>query len=327
MLYFQTRILFVSFIATVILSIFIIPVLKKFKIGQIEREEGPESHYNKRGTPTMGGIIIALGIIIGIIGGCIYYSTKEPEISKQLLSLLIITIGFGIIGFIDDYKKLIQRDTKGLKPAYKMLGLLIIAVGYTLYLLRIVNLGTLTFIPFLRQYIELPNWFYLIFAIFVILGTTNAVNLTDGIDGLSAGVCAIITTCLTVIAIILDVKEIVVFGSIIVGACLGFLIFNLNTAKVFMGDTGSLLLGGVIAAMALYLRMPIMLLVIAAVPVIETLSVVLQVVYFKITNGKRLFKMAPIHHHFELSGWKENKVVSIFCIFTLMLCIIGLYGI
>ena len=159
------------------------------------------------------------------------------------------------------------------------------------------------------------------------LGTTNAVNLTDGIDGLSTSVAAIITTCLTVIAIILDVKEIVVFGSIIVGACLGFLIFNLNTAKVFMGDTGSLLLGGVISAMALYLQMPLILLIIAAIPVVETISVVLQVVYFKKTGGKRLFKMAPLHHHFELSGWKENKVVSVFCIFTLMLCIIGLCSI
>lgn len=159
------------------------------------------------------------------------------------------------------------------------------------------------------------------------LGTTNAVNLTDGIDGLSTSISAIITTCLTVIAIILDVKEIVVFGSIIVGACLGFLIFNLNTAQVFMGDTGSLLLGGVISAMALYLQMPLILLIIAAIPVVETISVVLQVIYFKKTGGKRLFKMAPLHHHFELSGWKENKVVSIFCIFTLMLCIIGLCSI
>ena len=158
------------------------------------------------------------------------------------------------------------------------------------------------------------------------LGTTNAVNLTDGIDGLSTSVSAIITTCLTVIAIILDVKEIVVFGSIIVGACLGFLIFNLNTAQVFMGDTGSLLLGGVIVSMALYLKMPLILIVIALVPVLETLSVMIQVVYFKKT-GKRIFKMAPLHHHFELSGWNENKVVSIFCIFTLMLCIIGLCSI
>ena len=326
-MYFQTRILFVSFIATILLSIVIIPILKKFKIGQMERDDGPESHFSKKGTPTMGGIIIALGIIIGTIGGFIYYYNREIEVAKRLFPLLIITIGFGTIGFVDDYKKLILKNTKGIKPSSKMLGLLIISVGYTFYSMKVLNLGTQTFIPFAKTYIELSTWIYIPFAIFVILGTTNAVNLTDGIDGLSTSISAIIVTCLTVIAIILDVKEITVFGSIIVGACLGFLIFNLNVAKVFMGDTGSLLLGGVIAAMALYLKMPLLLLLIAAIPVIETLSVVLQVAYFKTTKGKRLFKMAPLHHHFELSGWNENKVVSIFSILTLMLCIIGLYSI
>ena len=167
------------------------------------------------------------GIIIGTIGGYIYYRTREPETARNILPLLLITIGFGTIGFIDDFKKLVLRDTKGLKPAYKMLGLLIISVAYTLYLTRGIHLGTETFIPFV---------------IFVMLGTTNAINLTDGIDGLSTSISAIIATCLTVIAIILDVKEVIVFGSIIVGSCLGFLIFNLNTARVFMGDTGSLLL-------------------------------------------------------------------------------------
>lgn len=267
------------------------------------------------------------GIIIGTIGGYLYYSIKEPAVGSRILPLLFITIGFGLIGFIDDFRKLVLKNTEGLKPSYKMLGLLIISVCFTLYLLKGIDIGTATFIPFLKTYIVLPTVIYIPFAILVMLATTNAVNLTDGIDGLSTSVSAIITTCLTVIAIILDVKEITVFGSIIVGACLGFLIFNLNTAKVFMGDTGSLLLGGTISAMALYLKMPLILLIIALVPVIETLSVVLQVAYFKLTNGKRLFKMAPIHHHFELSGWKENKVVSIFCIFTLMLCIIGLYSI
>ncbi len=241
-MYFQTRILFVSFAATVILAIFIIPILRKFKIGQIERDDGPESHLGKKGTPTMGGIIIAAGIIIGTIGGYIYYSKTDPEVGKRLFPLLLISIGFGLIGFIDDYKKLVLKNTKGLKPSEKMLGLLIIAVLFTLYLLKGVNLGTTTIIPFSKKEIVLPVLAYIPFAIFVMLGTTNAVNLTDGIDGLSTSVSAIITTCLTVIAIILDVKEIVVFGSIIVGACLGFLIFNLNTAQVFMGDTGSLLL-------------------------------------------------------------------------------------
>ena len=326
-MYFQTRILFVSFIATILQSIIIRPILRKFKIGQMERDDGPETHFSKKGTPTMGGIIIALGIIIGTIGGYIYYYNREIEVARKLFPLLIITIGFGLIGFVDDYKKLILKNTKGLKPSSKMLGLLIISVGYTFYVMKFLNLGTQTFIPFLKTYVNLSTWIYIPFAIFVILGTTNAVNLTDGIDGLSTSVSAIIVTCLTVIAIILDVKEIIVFGSIIVGACLGFLIFNLNVAKVFMGDTGSLLLGGVIASIALYLKMPLLLLIVAAIPVIETLSVVLQVAYFKKTKGKRLFKMAPLHHHFELSGWNENKVVSIFALLTLMLCIIGLCAI
>lgn len=326
-MYFQTRILFVSFIATVIISIFIIPILKRLKVGQIERNDGPQSHLKKQGTPTMGGIIIALGIIIGTIGGYIYYAPREPEVARNILPLLFITIGFGIIGFIDDFKKLVLKDTQGLRPAYKMLGLLVISVVYTLYLTEGIHLGTETFIPFAKSYIILPMSVYIPFVIFVMLGTTNAVNLTDGIDGLSTSVSAIITTCLTVIAIILDVKEVIVFGSIIVGACLGFLIFNLNTAKVFMGDTGSLLLGGIISAIALYLKMPLILLVIAIIPILETLSVVLQVLYFKKTGGKRLLKMAPLHHHFELSGWKENKVVSVFCIITLVLCIVALFAI
>lgn len=321
-MYFQTRILFVSFIATVVLSIFLIPVLRRLKIGQTERTDGPKSHFKKEGTPTMGGIIIALGIIIGTIGGYIYYFAKEPYVGQRIFPLILITVGFGIIGFIDDFKKLVLKDTKGLKPRYKMVGLLIIAVAYIIYMIKIAGIGTETFIPFVKQYIDIPIYLYIPFAIFVMLATTNAINLTDGIDGLSTSIAAIIATCLTVIAIILDVKEIIVFGSIIVGACLGFLIFNLNKAKVFMGDTGSLLLGGVISTMALYLKMPLLLLVIALIPAVETASVFLQVIYFKKTGGKRLFKMAPLHHHFELSGWRENKIVSIFCIFTLILCVI-----
>ena len=326
-MYFQTRILLVSFIATVVLSIIIIPLLRRLKVGQIEREDGPETHFKKEGTPTMGGVIIALGIIIGTIGGCIYYFTKEPEIAQRILPLLFVTIGFGIIGFIDDFKKLVLKDTDGLNPSSKILGLLIVSVFFVLYLVNSVGIGLETYIPFLREFIAIPGWLYIPFLIFVILSMTNAVNLTDGIDGLSTSISAIMATCLTVVAIILNVKEIIVFGSIIVGSCLGFLIFNLNTARVFMGDTGSLLLGGVLAAMAIYLKMPLILLIIAIVPIIETVSVILQVIYFKKTGGRRLLKMAPIHHHFELSGWRENKVVSIFCVLTLVMCIVGLYSI
>ena len=272
----------------------------------------------------MGGVILALAITLLIFFIYFTYTKKEDiELAKNLIPLAIMSIGFGIIGFIDDVKKLVFKDTKGLKPAYKMLGLLAIAVIYVIYLIKIINLGTETYIPIFKVYINLPLWLYIPFAIFTILGTTNAVNLTDGVDGLCPTISAIIITCLTIIGIILDVKEVVVFGTIVIGACLGFLLFNMHPAKVFMGDTGSLLLGGVIVAIALYLKMPFILLIIALIPVLETLSVIMQVLYFKKT-GNRFFKMAPLHHHFELSGWGENKVVSVFGIITLFLCIIGL---
>ena len=204
-----------------------------------------------------------------------------------------------------------------------MLGLLLISVIFVLYLVKGLNLGTETYIPIMKEYINIPIYAYIPFAILVILATTNAVNLTDGIDGLSSSVCTIIITCLTVIATIFGVKEIVVFGAIVIGAVLGFLMFNIYPAKAFMGDTGSLFLGGVISGIALYLKMPLILLVIALIPVIETISVIIQVACFKKT-GKRVFKMAPIHHHFELSGWRENKVVMVFSVITLIVCIVGL---
>ena len=316
--------LIISFITSVILGIIILPILKKMKIGQIERDDGPKSHLKKQGTPTMGGIIIIISMILIVTGMYIFFvSNNQEEMAYKILPLLLLTIGFGVIGFIDDFKKLVLKNTKGLKPSYKMLGLLIISVAYVMYLVYGLQIGTQIYIPILKEYIQLPIYLYILFAIIVILGTTNAVNLTDGIDGLSSSVSAIIITCLTVIAIKLGVTEVTIFGSIVIGCTLGFLMFNLHPAKVFMGDTGSLLLGGVISAMALYIKMPLILLIIALIPVIETLSVIIQVAYFKKT-GNRIFKMAPLHHHFELSGWKENKVVIVFSVITLVLCIVGL---
>ncbi len=322
---FQTKILLLSFIASVIVSVIIVPILRRLKVGQIERREGPESHLKKQGTPTMGGIIMMI-VIIAITGICYYDYHNDPEqanIATNLLPLLFVTIGFGIIGFIDDFKKLILKNTNGLSPKAKMLGLLIVAVGYTLILTNVLHVETDIFIPFMGENIILPIWLYIPLAIIVMLATTNAINLTDGIDGLSTSVTTIIITCLTVISIIFEVKEITIFGSILIGTCLGFLLFNLHPAKVMMGDTGSLMLGGAIAGIALYLKMPLLLLIIAIIPVIETLSVMIQVVHFKRT-GERIFKMAPLHHHFELSGWKENKIVSVFSVITLLFCIIGL---
>ena len=320
----EVSLLIITFIVTIILGIIIIPILRKLKVGQMERGEGPQSHLKKQGTPTMGGIMIIIAMVIVTVGACIYFTVNNQiDVAHKILPVLLLTLGFGLIGFIDDFIKLVLKNTEGLKPSYKMLGLLIISVAYVAYLIYGLKIGTETYIPIWKQYIDIPIYLYIPFAIIVILGTTNAVNLTDGIDGLASSVSAIILTCLTVIGIMIGRPEISVFGSIVIGAVLGFLMFNLHPAKVFMGDTGSLLLGGVISAIALYLKMPLLLLVVALIPVLETLSDIIQVAYFKKT-GKRVFKMTPIHHHFELSGWTENKVVIVFSLVTRLVCIIGL---
>lgn len=323
---FQIKILFLSFAVTVVLGFLIIPILKKLKVGQIERADGPSSHLNKQGTPTMGGIIIAIATVILTIFLFWTYTKDQMETAMKILPMLLVSAGFGMVGLVDDIKKLVFKNTKGLKPAYKMIGLLLIAVCYSFYLVSKPEIGTGTYIPFLKIWIEFPIWGYIPFSIFVMLATTNAINLTDGVDGLSTTVSVIIVTCLTVVGILFDVKEVVIFGTVVVGTCLGFLLFNMHPARVFMGDTGSLLLGGVIVSMALYLKIPLLLVIIAFIPVLETLSVMIQVMYFKKT-GKRVFKMAPLHHHFELSGWGENKVVSVFGILTLVVCVIGLLSI
>ena len=239
----ETSILIISFVTAIILGIVIIPILRKLKVGQIERDDGPQSHLKKQGTPTMGGIIMIITMILIVTATYIFLTFNDQnEIANKLLPILLLTIGFGLIGFIDDFKKLVLRNTKGLKPSYKMLGLLIISVAYVVYLVYGLKIGTDTYIPIVKQYITMPVYLYIRFAIIVILATTNAINLTDGIDGLSSSVCAIIITCLTIIGITQGQLEISIFGSIVIGAVLGFLMFNLHPAKVFMGDTGSLLL-------------------------------------------------------------------------------------
>ena len=239
---FQVKVLLLSFAITVIASMIIIPILKRLKVRQQERADGPQSHLVKQGTPTMGGIIIMISVVLTSACGFLYYYNKEIEVAIKILPLVFIALGFGTVGLVDDFKKVVLKDTKGLKPAYKMLGLLIVSVIYVLYITQVLKIGTQTYIPFFDVYIDLPIWLYIPFAIFVILATTNAVNLTDGIDGLATSVTAIIMTFLTVVSILFDIKEVTVFGSVVVGACLGFLVFNLHTAKVMMGDTGSLLL-------------------------------------------------------------------------------------
>lgn len=321
---FEIKVLLITFFISVVCGLITIPILKKLKVGQIERDDGPASHLKKQGTPTMGGIIMIITSIIVVTCTYIYLVMIGNEnTAKNLLPLLLIAIGFGMVGFVDDFKKLVLKNTDGLKPKFKMLGLLIIAVIYVLFLVYGIQIGTDTYIPIVKTYINIPIYLYIPLAIIVLLATTNAVNLTDGIDGLSSSVSAIIVTCLTVIGISNQIYEVSIFGSIVIGTILGFLIFNIHPAKVFMGDTGSLMLGGVISGLALYLKMPLLLVLIAIIPVLETLSVIIQVAYFKKT-GNRIFKMAPLHHHFELSGWKENKVVVVFSVITLIMCFVGL---
>ena len=234
----ETSVLIISFIMSIILGIIIIPILRKLKVGQIERDDGPQSHLKKQGTPTMGGIIMIITMIIMVIGLYIYLTISgNIELANKIVPILLLTVGF-----VDDFKKLVLKNTKGLKPSYKMLGLLIISVAYVVYLIYGLKIGTDTYIPIIKQYITMPIFIYIPFAIVVILGTTNAINLTDGIDGLCSSVSSIIITCLTIIGIRLFAPEISIFGSIVIGATLGFLMFNLHPAKVFMGDTGSLLL-------------------------------------------------------------------------------------
>ena len=227
---------------------------------------------------------------------------------------------------IDDFKKVVLKNTDGLSPKLKMLGLLVISVIYTVFLTNYAKIGTDIIIPFINYNLILPIWLYIPFTIFVMLAATNAVNLTDGVDGLAGSVSAIILTAITIIALKTGNIGISLLGSVLVGSCVGFFIYNFHKAKVMMGDTGSLLLGGAISSMMIYLKNPLLIILLAIIPVIETLSVILQVLYFRKT-GKRLFRMSPLHHHFELSGWRENKVVGVFSFITLVASIISIASI
>ena len=286
------------------------------KIGQVVRDDGPQSHLKKSGTPTMGGIMMLisctiLSLIVGIVFG---YKTVIP--------IALVTLGYGLIGFIDDFKKLVLKNPKGLSPKLKMIGLTLVSCAFVGYLIYS-GFGTDTYIPILKSYIHLPAVIYFVFIIFVMLACTNSLNLTDGLDGLAAGVNAIIMIFFTYIAMAWGNKEISTFSAIMVGSSLGFLLFNVNPARVFMGDTGSLALGGAFCCVAIMLKMPLILIVVAGICVLEAISVILQVSYFKITKGKRLFKMAPFHHHLELSGIKETIIVPAFWLITAFLCYVG----
>lgn len=304
----------IAFGLSVVLCPIMIPLLQKLKFGQFIRDEGPESHLKKSGTPTMGGLIILCSITVTAL----FYIKSNP----MILPVLFVTLGFGLVGFLDDYIKVVMKRSMGLRAWQKMLGQFVITAVFAYYLANYTELGTEILIPFTDGYtLDLGFWFYP-FLFFVMIGTVNGTNFTDGLDGLLSSITVLTATFFTVVAIgtASGLEPITCAG---VGALLGFLVFNVYPAKVFMGDTGSLALGGLIASVAVMQRMPIYILIVGFIYFAEVLSVMIQVAYFKKT-GKRIFKMAPIHHHFELSGWPETKVVAIFSIITAVLCLVGL---
>ncbi len=306
--------LLASFIITIFLGFIIIPILKKLKVGQIVRDDGPKTHLKKSGTPTMGGIIMLLSILIVSL----VVSTKYPNIRP----VTYVTLGYGFIGFIDDFIKLVLKNTEGLKPSLKMLGLIVVATAFIVYLTRI-DFGTETYIPIVKEYITLPIWVFIPCMVFIILACTNSLNLTDGLDGLASGITAFIMMFFVIVSIKFGNKEMAAFSSIVLGACIGFLFFNMYPARAFMGDTGSLALGGAFCSVAIILKMPLILVVVAGVCVLEAISVMIQVVYFKATHGKRFFKMAPLHHHFEQCGFKETAIVPTFWLAGILLAVLA----
>lgn len=311
----QTLNLIVAFVATFVVGLFVMPILKKFKVGQVVRDDGPKEHLKKQGTPTMGGIIMLIVLVVILAINSIKYPT--------LILAIISILGFGLVGFIDDYKKLVKKNTKGLSPLKKIFGLVLVTAIFIFMYLKVFKLGTDIPLPFISSPITLSVGAFIIFIAFILIGTSNAVNLTDGLDGLASGVVAIIMTFFTIVAVKNSNTEMIILGASSVGTCLAFLLFNFHPAKVFMGDTGSLALGGAVAAIAIMMKMEVYLAIVAFVCIIDTLSVILQVTYFKLTKGKRIFKMAPFHHHLELSGMKETKVVILFWVITAILCFVA----
>lgn len=314
----------IGFIITLIIGPLTIPFLRKLKVGQTVREEGPESHLQKTGTPTIGGIIIIISILIT--------SFTSGLINKDLLVIIGATVAFGLIGFIDDFIKVVLKRSLGLR-AYQKLGLqIIVAVFLALYQSNISVMGTKVIIPFVNgsftignftipQYLDL-GILYIPFIIFVVVATVNSVNLTDGLDGLASGVTLIIAAFFSILAMSWGYTSLAIFSASVTGACLGFLRFNSHPAQVFMGDTGSLALGGAISALAILMNVALIIPIVGGIYFAESVSVILQVISYKLT-GKRIFKMSPLHHHYELSGWAETKVVIVFWIITVILCLIG----
>ena len=308
----------IAFTITAVLGPVVIPILRKLKIGQTEREE-LKSHLKKAGTPTMGGLMILAGIIVTAL----VYMKDYPKI----IPILFVTMGFGLIGFLDDYLKVVLRRSDGLLPWQKMLGQIVVTAVFIFYMVKNTDISLKMLVPFTGGfengvYLDL-GWLTIPVMFLAIIGTVNGANFTDGLDGLASSVTVLIATFFTVVAIGTN-SGIEPITCAVVGALLGFLLFNVYPASVFMGDTGSLALGGFVAATAYVMQMPMFILIVALIYWGELLSVMIQVTYFKKTGGKRIFRMAPIHHHFELGGWSETRVVAVFSIVTAILCLIGL---
>ncbi|OIU72310.1 phospho-N-acetylmuramoyl-pentapeptide-transferase [Rossellomorea aquimaris] len=307
-----------AFLITVLLSPVFIPFLRRLKFGQSIRDEGPQSHQKKTGTPTMGGIVFLLSIVITTF----VMTGKYSEPGAETYLLLLVTVGFGLLGFLDDFIKVVMKRNLGLTSKQKLLGQIVISAIFY-FIFKQNDFPTTVSIPLTDMSFDL-GWFYVVFIIFWLVGFSNAVNITDGLDGLVSGTSAIAFGALAVLAWNQGQYDVAIFGVAVVGAVLGFLVFNAHPAKVFMGDTGSLALGGAIATIAILTKLEIILILIGGVFVIETLSVILQVASFK-TTGKRIFKMSPLHHHYELVGWSEWRVVVTFWTVGLLFAVLGIY--
>lgn len=308
----------ISFAISVVLGPVVIPFLKRLKVGQTVRDEGPESHLKKNGTPTMGGILILFSVVVTSL----FFVKDYPKI----IPILFLTMGFGLIGFLDDYIKVVLKRSMGLH-AWQKFSLQIVVTGiFTYYLLNYTGVSLAMKVPFMDGVYLDFGWLNIPLLFFIVIGTVNGTNFTDGLDGLASSVTVLVATFFTVVAIGTN-SGIEPITCAVVGALLGFLLFNVHPASVFMGDTGSLALGGFVAATAYVMQMPLFIVIVGFIYMIEVISVIMQVTYFRATGGKRIFKMAPIHHHFELCGWSETRVVAVFSIVTALLCLMALMGI
>lgn len=308
----------ISFAISAAAGPIVIPILRKLKVGQTVRDDGPQTHLKKNGTPTMGGVIFLLAVLITSL----IYAPQYPKV----IPILFMTVGFGIVGFLDDFIKVVLHRSEGLTPGQKMAGQLVVTAVFAYYMVKISDVGLTLKVPFFPNISLDPGWLSIPLLFFVVIGTVNGTNFTDGLDGLAASVTVMVAVFFSVVALGTN-AGIAPITLAVVGGLLGFLLFNVYPASVFMGDTGSLALGGFVASTAYMMNMPLFLLLVGLIYLVEVLSVMIQVTYFKATHGKRFFKMAPIHHHFEKCGWSETRVVTVFSIITALCCLVALAGI